>query len=228
VIFPAILAPVLSQVNEKVYLDASSSYATGSDEITLVEIRPTSSDSWETVSLSDKELTWIFSSAGDFTASVRINSTEVKAVTFKIVTAEDDKLFSTDDNLVDIEGEIMIYLRCGKSSFNNKHREAQKLILEELNSRGLRDEDGNEITKSNIAITKELNAWSRYLALYLIYFDVSVDQNSVYWEKAQRYKKAAQKASMDRQFITIDHSGDGTSENLYVDMSFTTSTVVRR
>lgn len=228
-IFASLKAPLISQVGEQVLLDASATYETGSGEITKIEILPIATGTYEEVSLSDKTIAWIYDTAGAFTATVRINDTLTKDFSFDIVTSEDDRLFSKDSDLVSIESEVMNWLSFGKSTYNDKHREAQRLILEELNARGLRDDDGNEITKENIAITKELNAWSRYLTLHLIYFDLSKDQNSVFWEKAKNYKYMAKSASNQRQFITVDGDGNSsTGEDVAYSLPFVNIDVVRR
>lgn len=232
-IFPVLKVSKISQVGEQVFFDARKSFANAGDEILKVEIQPNGTGPW--VDVTDyKVLFWIFDVAGDFTSSVRINDTEVKTFDFSIVTPETDKLFSTDDDLIGIESEILDYLKEGRSTHNDKHREAQRLIIEELNARGVRYWDDvnkrwEEISKANILRTKELNAWSRYLVLSLIYFDVAKSPDSVFWEKARAYEKSALAASQDRQFLKVDLDGDGIEdESDEIDFSFTSCSVVRR
>lgn len=233
-IFPALTVSKISQIGERVFFDARKTFANGGDEILKIEIQPNGTGPWVEVDVADPVLIWAFDVAGDFTASVRVNDTEVKTYNFTVVTPETDKLFSSDSDIIGIESEILDYLNEGRSTHNDKHREAQRLILEELNARGVRYWDDaakawEEITKANILRTKELNAWSRLLTLSLIYFDVSKSQDSIFWEKAKYYEKSALAASQDRQFLKVDLDGDGIEdENDEIDFAFTECTVVRR
>ncbi|MBC96407.1 MAG: hypothetical protein CME63_01550 [Halobacteriovoraceae bacterium] len=225
-IFALIEAVKIAQTNELVRINAKDSFANGADEITKVEIRPKTGEAWVDVSEADHLLDWIYDTEEIVTASVRINDTVEKSISFEIVSEETDKLFSSDKDLYALETEIRNLIPCEYSTWNYKHREAQKAILEELNTRGLRDSEGKEITKQNIEITKELNAWSKYLTLYLIYFDKASSQESIYWEKAMRYKRASDKASNDRLFLTLDKNGAG--DNEVVNLGIDSARVVRR
>lgn len=224
-IFPRLYAPETNQTGELVLLDASSSFANGVDEITQVEIQPITDGDWFDVTDS-RTLSWVYSIEETVTATVRINGSDTETFDIEILDPATDFLFSKDSDIFGLEIELKDLIPDGRSSWNFKHREAQKLIIEELNTRGLRDSDDNEITKANIEVSQELNAWSRYLTMSLIYFDYATSQDSVFWEKYLKYKQAATNASNDRKFITLDKDGAGDTE--LMDLEFSSANVVRR
>lgn len=182
-------------------------------EFTKLEIKP--EDSAAYFDVTDYQfLDWQYLANGNKTISIRFNEDDltIKTVDVKCLTEAEDRLFSDDDSIVSLEEDIHQLLRSGKLSFINKHRQSQTRIIEKLNERGIRNSEGNEITKENIAITKELNAWSRYLTLHLVYFDRMNEVDGIFANKAEHYLNLARAASKDRQFVTIDPDGDGVLE----------------
>ena len=176
--------PLIAQVGEKVRIDAKSVFTDPSTTVASVEIRPLASGDFYDVS-EDKILDWVYDTEAEITATVKITDDsetpvikEVDVI-FNIVSAETDKLFSSDLYLLEREGELSHYIPEQYSTFNHVHREVQRLILEELKTRGLTDSSGNYLTKSSITHTKELRDWATNLALSLIYFDISSLQTNV-------------------------------------------------
>lgn len=229
-LIPQLQFPETVQIDDMVRLLAIESIANGGDEITKVEVKVDDGAYVDVTGNTDEDrfLDCVFDSAGVKTITVRLNETQEKSKALTVLSKEDDRLFSSDADIEGLEGEIRTYLKRGFSSFNHKHREAQKKIVEELNSRGFRDSDGEEITKVNVAITKELNNWSKYLTLSLIYFDGTTAIDSMQERKARHYSSLAENASRSRQFYTIDSDGSGPDEADKQDYAFSTATMVRR
>lgn len=86
------------------------------------------------------KLCWQFDTAGSYTANIRVSfddgfgniTSNTKSATFEVVTAVDDCLFSSDQDLIAWEENILCLLPEGRSSFNFKHREAQRYIIDHM------------------------------------------------------------------------------------------------
>lgn len=229
-IFPVLKSPLIVQVGDMIRFDASQTVTNGADTITKLEIKIGENAFIDITNADYKQLDWVFAAAGEFVATLRVNEDDenLKTQTVTVITAAQDKLFSSDADILSIETELSRMMPIGYSSFNHKHREAQVKIIEELNTRGIRDKDGEEITKDNIAITRELKQWSKYFALHLIYFDMTVQIDSIFERKAAKYLSEAKTASMARQFVTIDGDGTGPDDAEKEPLAFSSARLVRR
>lgn len=202
------------QVDDKTRIDASKTFLSPDEAaITLFEIEPEASAGFVDVT-SDKLLDWSYDTAGDKTVSVRVTtdgSSTTKTYTVSVVSAADDKLFSNDKDIISHEVDVFRYLRPGRSSFLDFHRIAQKMILDDLDQRGITDADNNKLVAADIFDLEEVSEWSKYLALHLIFKSVQGEVDDVYGIKSQSYWEMAQKQA-SRSYIRLDVNQDGTED----------------
>jgi hypothetical protein len=204
------------QVNDKTRLNASKSFISkDEDPVTLVEIEPEAAAGFIDVtgaSSKDWFLDWVYVGASrNVTVSLRITAGTVQTFTktLAVTTAVDDNLFSSDQDLIAYEPDILKWVPQGRASYLNVHREAQARILEWLDEAGLTDRDGNRLTKAALVDVQEVRAWSRDLTLSLIFKGIQNAVDDVFAGKAQHYASEAVKRS-DRTRLRLDLNGDDT------------------
>jgi len=216
-IFSDLKAESIIQVNDKTRLDARQSFVSKDEaEIQTVEIEPESGVGFIDVtgqSSQDWFLDWEYSGSESRTvqATVRV-TTDGSPVTsvrdISVLTASDDNLFSSDFDLVAVKSDIMNFLPDGRSSFLNVHRRAQTLIIDDLNQNGVTSSDGTRLEKSAVLDIKEVNSWSTFLTLWLIFEDLSNSDEDVFRTKANLYREQA-KIHRNTAFLRLDLDGDG-------------------
>jgi hypothetical protein len=215
------------QVDDKTRIDATKTFISPDEAaITLFEIEPEASAGFVDVT-SDKYLDWSYSTAGDKTATIRVTtdgSPVTKEVTISVLSASDDKLFSNDKDIISHEVDIYRFLRPGRSTFLDFHRIAQKMILDDLDQRGLTDNQGNRLVKADIYDIEEVKEWSKYLALALIFKSVQSDVDDVYSIKSKGYMDMADRQKT-RATLRLDLNADG---NVDTRPDFMSSRMVRR
>lgn len=207
------------QIGDKTRLDGSKSFITkGESPVTLVEIDPGDGSGYVTVTDSDPSnwyLDWVYSGASrTIQPQIRITTSASPAVTqtsISLVTAADDYLFSSDDDLVALEPDVMKWIPDGRASWLNIHRAAQLKIMDWLNKAGITDANDNPLTKAAVIEVDEVKYWSRDWALALIYKSVQNVKGDVFAEKATFYFGEAGKAS-DRARLRLDTNYDGQIE----------------
>lgn len=200
-----------AQVDDKTRIDVTQTFISPDEAaITLVEIEPEASAGFIDVT-SSSYLDWSYGTDGVKVVTVRVTtdgSPTSKALSLTVVSVADDKLFSNDKDIISHEVDIYRFLRPGRSSFLDFHRVAQKMILDDLDQRGLTDHQGNKLTASDIFDLEEVNEWSKYLTLYLIFTSVQSEVDDVYSLKAISYMDMAKKQST-RATIRLDTNQDG-------------------
>jgi hypothetical protein len=217
-IFPVLEVEDVVQVSDKTRLNGVKSFVSKDNvAITLVEIEPEAGNGFVTVTgFSYKEwfLDWSYAGVSrTVTVSLRITAgtTVTFTKTISVLTAADDYLFSGDGDIKALETDILQYVQVGRSSFLNVHREAQKKILDTLDEAGYTDLEGNRLTKQALVILTEVNAWSKYLTLAFIFWNIHNAVDDVFSGKARYYESMAKKA-FDRTKIRLDVNGDAISE----------------
>lgn len=202
------------QVNDKTRIDISSTFS--SSDITLDEfkIEPEAGAGFIDVT-SNKYLDWAYSSDGDKVVTVEVLESAVSkgtlTATISVVTEADDKLFSNDSDLTEIEDDILNYIRKGRSSYKDKHRQAQKRIIDSLDRRRLFDQNGNRLTKEDLYSIDEVKQWSTYLTLQVIYEGLRTDPDDLYTQKADTYRSLA-KSAEHSAVIRLDVNQDGNED----------------
>lgn len=216
--FPILEIENIVQIGDKTRLDGSKSYGA---EFTKIEIAPNGVDFIECS--DDKYLDWQFDTPGTKEIVLRVTSESGNKEVLKeilVVSSEVDALYSTDEDFKGVESEIFRYLRKGRSSFLDKHREAKRQIVQALKNENLIKLDATDLT--GLAINPgALKDWSKYLALSLVFFDCNtgygVGGPEYFLAKAQSYKSAAELAKMNA-IRGLDTNADGdpdVSINIY-------------
>lgn len=227
-IFPVLQVESLVQIGDQTRLDATKSFITQNESpITKVEIKPLATGDWIDVT-QDKYLDWAYSTAETVTAACRITtdgSPVSSSVTIVVVTEATDALFSSDVDLLAWEPDVLQYVRQGRNSFKDVHREAQKQILDWFDSQAIRDNQGNRLTKEDIVDKQEVKEWSKFLTLQIINESLSNAVGDVFSQKALKYEGLAIKAR-NRSEFKLDLNNDGLATN--GERTWTASVNVRR
>lgn len=223
------------QVDDKTRLDAAKCSVTpGMNPIRKIEIRPEASEIFYNTG-SKRVLDWAYGTSGVKTVTVRVTtgvSDTVldppvdKTYQVKVLTVSEDKLFSSDADLMAHEDDILKWVREGRNTFLDKHRAAQEYILSELDKRRIVDRYGNKLTKEHIYDVDEVKEWSKFYTLYLIFRGISNSVGDVFTDKAMHYLSRA-KESEKHALVRLDLNDDGdidSSEQLDI---FSTTMVKR-
>lgn len=213
-IFANLRVETIVQVNDRTRLDASQSFVTpDEDAIQKIEIQPDSSADWLDVT-ADQFLDWQYDTAGEKTVGVRVTtsgSPVSSTASLTAVTEAEDALFSSDADLMSHEPGVFDYLKAGRNSFKDMHRRAQALVLKWIEQKGYRDSSGDRLTKAAIIDKEEVNLWSTFIALRLIFDGVSNATDDIFAKKALSYGRMEAQAR-DRAFLSLDQNGDGEAD----------------
>ncbi len=206
------------QANDKIRLSAKKSYASGeASAITLVRIEPEAGAGFIDVtgtSSRDWFLDWQYAdvASADKVVSVEITTDGAPVIStqsLRVLTAEDDNLFSDDSDLLQIDHDILRYVPEGKNSFLNYHRATKEHILDWFDQQGYTDFDGDKLTDAAFINKDELNKWSRNYTYHLILLDLSNDVEDVFKQQSDAWLTKALEAR-DRSYVRVDLDGDGT------------------
>lgn len=237
-IFPIIETESVIQVGDKLRIDASKSFISkDEDPIYEVEIMPEAGGDWISVYVANNSsawfLDWAYSGASRsvvISCRIRVDGiagpTETVTKTISVVTAADDKLFSSDSDLTALEPDILKWTKAGRSSFLDVHRMAQSKILEWIDEAGYRNEDGTKVSKNELLDLSEVRPWSRDLTLSLIFFGISNQVDDVFAQKSKYYASQA-KDRADRAVLAWDFNKDGDLE-VSEEVAVTQSMVMER
>lgn len=203
------------QVDDKTRIDCTKTFvAKGSPDIQTLTITPSALSSPIDVTGSSSRdwfLDWSYDSDGTQTITVQANdgvTTYTKIVSLPVVTAVDDRLFSSDDQLLEEEPEITKWIVEGRNSFLDVHRRAKELILSYFDTQGYRNLDGSKITDAEIIDISEVSEWSKYLALHLIFKGRSNTTDDIFSTKSKLYE-GRMIEKRDRVFLAYDWNKDG-------------------
>jgi hypothetical protein len=158
-----------------------------------------------------------------------VNPSEVQQSlikTLRVISEENDNLYSTDAQLQVHEPGILKYARAGRASLLDLHRRAQELILAHLDKNGYVDYQRRKLTKASLVLTDEVKEWSTFIALRLVMEGVSNDVDDIFHEKADGYRKEEVNAR-DRAVLRLDLDGDGEATD-GEEADITSALVVRR
>jgi len=219
-IFPTLELEQTVQTDDKTRLSAEKSYVTPDEaSITLIEIEPEAGNGFLDVT-SDRYLDWQYSTDGDKSVTVRI-TTDGSPVTFSktlpVLSAADDRLFSTDSELLPYEPNLLDWVREGRNSFLDVHRAAQDRILSWLDENRIWDNEGNRLTKEDITDLEEVNDWSKFMTLRLIFEGLSNAVDDIFNDKALRYMDMETKAR-NRAAFRLDRDNDGSTDETKTDL----------
>jgi len=211
-IFPVLKIEKTVQVDDRTRLDARKTYITPDEAaITLIEIEPESGAGFFDVT-SAKYLDYQYSTEGDKAISLRVTtdgSPELSTKTLPVQTEADDKLFSSDSEIIPYEPNILDWTKEGRNSFLDVHRASQERILKYLDENRFWDKDGNALTKEDVIIIEEFKDWSKFMTLRLIFEGLSNATDDIFHEKALRYRQMELEAR-DRAKYRVDLNNDAT------------------
>ena len=209
-IFPHIQLENIVQENDKTRIDVARSFA-NSETIDLYEVSVDNEATYIDVT-ADMVLDWAFDAFGVYPIFVRLTGSVSGEITFSknlmVKTAEEDNLFSNDDELVQHEDDLLSYVREGRSTFLDKHRLAQNMILNDLDKNQIWKDDGTRYTADDIVDTQEFSEWSKFMVLRIIMESLSNDVQDIFHEKAVRYRTMEVEAKK-RACLRLDSNGDG-------------------
>lgn len=220
-IFPKLKTESTLQVKDSTRIDARKSIYRDLTNIKDVEISPENDGGGSPQYVSVYEsgdfemwfLDYLYEAAGDKTATLRItdqaDNTKTTTETITVTTAATDALFSTDEDILEAEPDILRYLPEGKTSFLYAHREAQKRILAFLDENRIWKNDGTRFEKDDIVDIEEFVHWSRFLTLNMIFSQKIVSPDDFFALKADEYR-GLMKSARSRATLRLDKSGDGT------------------
>ena len=222
-VFPVLELETKVQTNEKTRLSGLKSYLTQNEAaVILVRIQPSALDSFITVSALDATdssfwfLDWQYSAIGIKTVVLEItNDVGTPVITtfskdIDVTDAATERLFSTDQDLMSEEPDILRFIRDGKSSFLDLHRTAQIKILDDIYRRKILDSSGAKLTIDNVIDIEELKQWSKYMVLRLIFQSVSNKVDDIFAAKSSLYAKLEQAAMNEAMNqMKIDYNNDG-------------------
>lgn len=220
------------QVNDKTRIDVSGTFVSG-DAITEIEIKPSDDDDFISVFNSDQDLwylDWAYASSGKKVISVRAtDGTSTITSTFSItcVSEADDNLYSNDSQIFAIETELKKYIPEGKNSYKYLHREAQSRILNYLDRKRIWDVNGDAFTKDAVNMTGELQKWSLYETIYMIYTDLFLSVGDKFAEKVNQYK-GLRNYERDRTAIRLDKDGNGIIDDDEQPLELKSTRLIRR
>lgn len=231
-IFISCIREDLVQVNDKTRIDVSKSFVSG-DSVTDITIKPEASESAISVFNSNQDkwyLDWAYATAGTKTITVEAtdgSNTVSQDFTLEIISVADDNLYSDDSQVFAIESELKRYIPEGRNSYLNIHREAQQRILMYLDRKRIWNDDGTAFTKDQVNITGELNKWSLYEAIYIIYTDLFISVGDKFAQKVNQYEKL-RNYERDRGAIRLDRDSSGTIDANSEIQEFKSFRMIRR
>lgn len=204
------------QAGDKTRIDVEGTFISPDEAaITLIEIQPDASSSYVDVT-STKYLDWAYETEGTKAISVRVTTDgapTTKADEIICLSESNDRLFSNDNDILSYEVDIYRLLRKGRSSFLDFHRIAQRIILDDLDQKGLTDNNGNRLTKLDVFDIEEVKEWSKYTTLSLIFKSVQSEIDDVYDQKSKMYSDMADRQKT-RATIRLDLDNDGTVDTV--------------
>ena len=220
-IFPILEYEPIVQIDDKTRLDVSKSFVTPDESpITLIEVQPSSGDSFITVS---NHLDWAYAASGLHDITVRVTAGAASAQisrSLNVLTSEADKLFSNDNDLRLHESDILKWVPDGRATFKDMHRRAQVTIIKWLDKEGYVDVYNKPFTKDAIIDINEVKQWSTFICLRLIFESISNAVDDIFHEKAKRYK-GMEVEWRKRAVLRLDIDGDGKAdEGEFIDPAY--------
>lgn len=190
------------QVNDLTRFEFNLIKTPGEETIQLVEVEPEAGVGFfDITSQTDRQnkrfLDYAYSTDGVKVITLRV-STASQTVNFgfsiNIITEDQDRLFSSDSDLQKCEDDVLNYIRKGRASFLDKHREAQSRIIRSLEKRRIFLSNGDRVKPENIADLEEVNEWSKFLTLHIIYSGLVNEVQDVFTQKQIQYGDLATEA----------------------------------
>lgn len=208
-IFAKVNVDSVAQVDDRIRIDLESAHAHG-EEFTEILVSPDTE--FEPIIVVSPELgkdsyflDWQYGTPGTKTISVEFKTpSETKVVnkSIKVLTANEERLFSTDEMLLERETTLLNLLPKGRSSFIYAHRLAQREILRELAERGI------NVTAEQVFDIVDVQNWSIFTTLRNIFEANITNVQDVHILKRNTYRDL-QTLSMNKAIVRLDMNKDG-------------------
>ena len=236
-IFPKLRYEKIIQENDKLRLDASQSFATASETIEDVLIKPEDTESFISVFNTDSKrwyLDWAYDEDELKVVTVRVvtdNGDKEREFSLEVISEENDALLSSDQDLFPYEPNIYRYLPQGKSSFIYAHRAAQSKILAYLDEQRIWKQNSKAYTKEDLVNVEDVEfkdqfkMWSTFQTLLIIFESAQVSTNDLFQQKRMEYEKEM-RIHRNRASLRLDSNGDGKLDP--IPRNIRTTTLVRR
>jgi hypothetical protein len=137
--------------------------------------------------------------------------TNTKYFYINVFSEAGDYLFSSDQDLIAHEPDIMKWVIDGRSSFKDVYRRAQKIIVAWLDEKGFVNQYMEKYTKRDIIDIEEVKQWSTYMSLRLIMNGISNAQDDVFSIKAKQYE-LLEIGARQRVILRLDTNKDGIAD----------------
>lgn len=128
----------------------------------------------------------------------------------QVFSESGDSLFSSDFDLVTKKQDILSWVKAGRNSFLNFHRQAQEEIIDWFRGEGSVNIDGDPLEVKNLVHPTDLNQWSTYLTLRLIFDDLSNDVDDIFDREARGFE--SREMRLRDRIMRIDIDNDGKSD----------------
>lgn len=221
-LFPKLSFETVMQVDDKLRLDATRSFANDSENITDVLIEPEAGNGFISVynngNTSKWYLDWAYETDGFKDVSVKIvadsgDKTKTYMAAINVLDEDTDALLSTDNDLYPYEPDILNYLPRGKNSYIYAHRKSQERILAYLDEQRIWKSDNSIYTKQDLVdlgseLQDQFRQWSTFQTLLIIFESVQVSNADIFQEKKLEYENLMRQAR-NRSSLRLDQDGDG-------------------
>lgn len=134
--------------------------------------------------------------------------TSSSVVEINVYSEEGDRLFTSDQDLIAHEPDVLKWVPQGRATFKNVYRRAQKLIIAWLDEKGYVNAYAEKYNKFDIIDIEEVRQWSTFMSLRLIFEGISNSVDDVFSQKANKYSML-EEAARQRVILRIDYDKDG-------------------
>lgn len=206
-IFPVISTDKVVQVNDKFSIDLRKTYASKiTDPITSVTV-DVGEAGVPLIELGPNKSNWLFAyqypTNGIKTIEVKVTTSDgaesdpvitvyESEISIAVLDADEDNLFSDDQDLKNIKTDILKWLGDGRTSFKYAHRQSQEQMIEWFKVNGYLKFSGDYFVKADFEDIEEVRLWSTYLTLSMIMQDQSNTVGDVFSQWSNKYLSEAE------------------------------------
>lgn len=214
-IFPNLILSSILQVDDMQRFSAEKSFVTP-DEGNILKVELSFDDGVIFIDVfeEDEPTNWFIDYAYDVdgvkTVKLKITTDsgeKEREYNFNVITELEDMLFSNDESLIARESELIELMPKGRNSYKYIHRLAQQKIIRYLDGEGIRFKDNKPFTKEDLFENKYIGEWSFYMALVLIFEDLTIRVDDNYKEKVKTYNGELTDA-IKNAVLRLDYNAD--------------------
>jgi hypothetical protein len=128
----------------------------------------------------------------------------------KLYSIAGDALFSSDQDLVGQKSDILKWTKAGRNSFLDFHRKAQNEIIDFFRGKGFINTYGDPLRLKNFVKPEDLNQWSVFLTLRLIFDDISDEVDDIHYVEARQFE--GREMRLRDRYMRLDNDDDGVAD----------------